>query len=196
MSVAAARCRPIETCFRRGSSPTILGAPRRAASSFLEQHVLGGHAPRGQGPFHDQQQVVGIDRLGEKIERAFLHRGDRVGNIREGGHQDDRQLRVDLLGGAQHAEAVAVGQPQIGQDDCRVVVCSAAAASAQSRASTTTWPCASSARRSIVRSESLSSTSRIGEAAGGRDRTVNAASREEPTRAVLLPEDRRSLSRR
>jgi hypothetical protein len=45
------------------------------------------------------------------------------------------------------------------------VVRSAASASRWSRASMTLWPCPSSAWRSMTRSESLSSTSRIGAAA-------------------------------
>src|SRR4051812_9773457 len=49
---------------------------------------------------------------------------------------------------------------------------SAAAASVWSRASTTVCPCASSAWRSIARSESLSSTSRIGGSTEWRDRTL------------------------
>src|SRR6185503_813861 len=49
---------------------------------------------------------------------------------------------------------------------------SAASASGWSRASTTVCPCASSAWRSIVRRESLSSTMRIGGSADGRERAV------------------------
>ena len=33
---------------------------------------------------------------------------------------DDRQLRIEFLGGAQHAEAVAIGQTQIGEHDGRI----------------------------------------------------------------------------
>ena len=61
--------------------------------------------------------MIGIDRLGEEVERAFLHRRDGVLDAAERGHHDDRQLGIELLGGAQHAETVALGQPQIGQHD-------------------------------------------------------------------------------
>src|ERR1035437_787246 len=49
---------------------------RRAASGgelLLEQDVLGGHAALDERAFHHQQQMIGVDRLGEEIERAFLH---------------------------------------------------------------------------------------------------------------------------
>jgi len=58
----------------------------------------------------EEQQMIGIDRLGEKVERAFLHRRHGVLNAAERGHHDHGQLGVDFLRGAQHAEAVAVRQ--------------------------------------------------------------------------------------
>ena len=61
--------------------------------------------------------MIGIDRLGEKIERAFLHRDDGVLNAAERRHHDDRHLGIDFLRGAQHAETVAFGEPEVGQDD-------------------------------------------------------------------------------
>ena len=64
--------------------------------------------------------------------------------------------------GAQHAEAVAVRQPQVRQHQRRLRLSAACrTASGWSRASRTAWPCRSRACRSIVRSESLSSTMRI-----------------------------------
>ena len=75
--------------------------------------------PLRERALDQQQQVIGIDRLGEEVERAFLHRRHGVLDAAEGGHDDDRQLGIELLGGAQHAEAVAFGQPQVGQHDGR-----------------------------------------------------------------------------
>ncbi len=60
--------------------------------------------------------MIGIDRLGEKIERAFLHRRDGVLDVAKRRHHDNRQLRVEVLGRAQHAEPVAFGQSKIGED--------------------------------------------------------------------------------
>ena len=59
--------------------------------------------------------MIGIDRLGEKIERPFLHRAHGVFDAAVGGHDDDGNVGVDVLDGAQHAEAVSLGQPQIGE---------------------------------------------------------------------------------
>ena len=83
------------------------GAPRRSAELLLQQDVFGQHAPLRDRPLDHQQQVIGIDGLGEKVHRAFLHRRHRVLDAAVRGHHDDRQLGIELLGRAQHAEAVA-----------------------------------------------------------------------------------------
>ena len=72
--------------------------------------------------FDEQQQVIGIDGLGQEVHRPFLHRRDRVLDAAVGGHDDDGDVGVDLLGGAEHAEAVPLGQAQIGQHDRRLLV--------------------------------------------------------------------------
>ena len=64
----------------------------------------------------DQQlQVVEVHRLGEEVERAFLHREHGVLDAAVGRHHDDRQIRIEIFGRAQHAEAIASGEPEIGQ---------------------------------------------------------------------------------
>ena len=83
---------------------------RRAAplgELLLQQEVLGQHPPLRDRALDHQQQVIGIDGLGEEVHRAFLHRRDRVLDAAVGGHHDDRQLGIELLGRAQDAEAVA-----------------------------------------------------------------------------------------
>ena len=93
---------------------------RRAAARgelLLEQDVLGRQPALRERALDHQQQMIGIDRLGEKVERAFLHRRDGVLDAAEGRHHDDGQFGIELLGGAQHAEAVAVRQPEVGQHD-------------------------------------------------------------------------------
>ena len=119
MSVAAARCSVSETCF----SPRIFSDDLRRAAALgellFEQEVLGRQPPLRQRPLDEQQQVIGIDRLGEKVERAFLHRRDGVLDVAECGHHDDRQLGVQVLRGAQHAKTIAIGQPEIGEDHGR-----------------------------------------------------------------------------
>ena len=61
--------------------------------------------------------MIGIDGLGEEVEGAVLHRLDGVLDAAVRGHHDHGQLGVELLGGAQHAHAVALGQAQIRQHE-------------------------------------------------------------------------------
>ena len=63
--------------------------------------------------------MIGIDGLGEKVHRPFLHRRDRVLDAAVRRHDDDLQLGIELLGRAQHAQAVARRKLQIGQNDRR-----------------------------------------------------------------------------
>ena len=63
--------------------------------------------------------MIRIDGLGQEVHRAFLHRGHGILDAAVGGHDDDLQLGIELLGGAQHAKAVAGGQLQIGEHDGR-----------------------------------------------------------------------------
>ena len=129
MSVAAARCSAGEHLPQRR---VLADELRRAAAHrelLLQQQVLGHQPALLERARDEQQQVIGIDRLGEEVERAFLHRGDRVLDAAVGGHHDDRQLGVELLRRAQHAEAVAFGQPQIGQHERRLLCCSMRTAS-------------------------------------------------------------------
>ena len=119
MSVAAARCSATDTCF---SFAIVADDLRRAAALrqlFLQDHVFGGQPPLRERALDHQQQMIRIDRLGQEVERAFLHRGDRVLDAAERRHDDDRQLGIELLRRAQHAEAVALGQPQVRQHDAR-----------------------------------------------------------------------------
>ena len=92
-----------------------LGRAAALGELLFEQEVLRRQPPLRQRPLDEEQQVIGIDRLGEKVERPFLHRRDGVLDVAERGHHDDRQLGVQILRGAQHAETVALGQPEIGE---------------------------------------------------------------------------------
>ena len=113
-SEVATRCSATVTCLSFASSPTIYGAPRRQL--LLEQNVLRRHPPQRQLAF-DQQQMIGIDRLGEKIERAFLHCCHGVLDAAEGRHHNHRYLGIQLLRGTQHAEAVPFRQSEVRQHD-------------------------------------------------------------------------------
>ena len=84
---------------------------------FLQQAVIIQQAALLERARDQQQQVIGIDRLGEKVERALFHRLDGVLDAAVRGHHDHRQLRVELLHRAQHPHAVALGQAEIRQHE-------------------------------------------------------------------------------
>ncbi len=86
---------------------------------FLQEDVLGVHPPLRHRARDNEEQVVGIDGLGQEVQRPFLHGHHRVLNAAVRGHDDDHYLGVEVLGRAQHAEPVALGQLQVGQDDRR-----------------------------------------------------------------------------
>ena len=70
--------------------------PAAARRGFLlEQPVFGQQPPLLERTRHQQQQMIGIDRLGEEIERALLHRLDGVLDAAVRGHDDDRQFGVE-----------------------------------------------------------------------------------------------------
>ncbi len=73
------------------------------------------------GAADDEQQVVGIDRLGEEIEGAVAHCRHGVLHAAIGRHDDDGNVGVGGLHGAQHAEAIPVRQSQISDDDGRLM---------------------------------------------------------------------------
>ena len=91
----------------------MIGAPRRAAELFFEQNVLGRHPTLRDGALDEQQKMVGINRLGQEVERPFLHRRHRVLNAAKRGHHDDRKLRIEVLGRTQDPESVSHRQPQV-----------------------------------------------------------------------------------
>ena len=93
---------------------------RRAAplgELLLEKDVLGRHAPLRERALDHEQQMIGVHRLLEEVERPLLHRVHGVGHAAERRHHDDRQLGIELLRGAQDAEAVARRKAQIGKHD-------------------------------------------------------------------------------
>ena len=86
---------------------------------LTQQEILGRQAPLRERALDHQQQVIGIDRLGEKVQRAFPHGRHGVLNAAERGHHDHRHLGIELLGGTQHTEPITVRQPEVGQHDAR-----------------------------------------------------------------------------
>src|SRR6185437_8578236 len=93
---------------------------RRAAADrqlLFHQQVFGDDAAALERPRDEQQKMIGIDGLREEVHRAFFHRGHGVLDAAVRRHDDDGNVDVGLLRRAQHAEAVAVGKPEIGEDE-------------------------------------------------------------------------------
>ena len=116
VSVAAARCRDSMDSFSAGSSPSTRGSPKRRWCSSFRQHQLGPLAPPLHRAVQEQEEVVGVDGLGQEVGGAVLHGPDRLLHRSEGGHDDDRHLGVSLPRRFQDVEAAAGGQLQVGQD--------------------------------------------------------------------------------
>jgi hypothetical protein len=97
--------------------PGILTDDLRRASPLrkllLQQEVLGGQPALHERAFDHQEQVIWIDRLGKEVHRAVLHGGDGVLDAAVRGHDDDRHVGVELFCGAEHAEAIALRQPEV-----------------------------------------------------------------------------------
>jgi hypothetical protein len=93
---------------RRGAMPR--------AQRLLEEQVLGDQPSLLDGAADHEQEVLVVDRLGQVVERALAHGGDGFLDGAIAGHEDHREGGVEFLGRAQHPEAIARGQAEIGQD--------------------------------------------------------------------------------
>ena len=116
-SVAAARWMASMVSLSAGSSPSTRGQPEAPLVLLLEQHELGDQAAPFDRAVEEEQQVVGVDRLGEEVGGPLLHGPHRLLDGAEGGHHQHRRLGVGLAGRLQHVEAAARGQPEVGEDD-------------------------------------------------------------------------------
>ena len=68
-------------------------------------------------PRDEQPQQVGIDRLGDEVFGAVLHRLDRRLDRAERRHHEHRQRRIQSDGGVQHGQPVGPRKPPVGQDE-------------------------------------------------------------------------------
>ena len=71
----------------------------------------------GQRPLDDADQLAQIKRLGEIFERTPLGRLDRGQQSVLRTHDDNAQLRADLLDARDQIEAVFVRHDHIGDDE-------------------------------------------------------------------------------
>jgi hypothetical protein len=61
--------------------------------------------------------MVRVDRFCQKVERTLLHRRHGILDAAVRGHHDDGKLGIEFLGGAKHAESVALRKAEVGQND-------------------------------------------------------------------------------
>jgi hypothetical protein len=94
-----------------------LRRPSAQCQLLLQEDVLRGKPSQRQRAFHHQQEMIGIDWFGEKVERTLFHRRDCILNAAERGHDDDRKFGVEILGGPKHAEAVSLRQTKVGEHE-------------------------------------------------------------------------------
>ena len=84
-----------------------LAEPVGVRLEILAEHaVLGDEAALGQGVAHDGEHFVVLERLGDVVEGAALHRGDRALDRRERRDHQHRQLVVYLLQLVERGHAV------------------------------------------------------------------------------------------
>jgi hypothetical protein len=63
------------------------------------------------------RSTLGVDRLGQEVRGALLHRAHGVVDGRIGGHDDDGHVGIRFLGRLQDLEPAARGQLQVGEHD-------------------------------------------------------------------------------
>ena len=95
------------------------GHATMAGQLFPQELVLGLQTPLLERPRDDEAQVVGVDGLGEKVERALADCTNRVGDAAIRREQDHRHVGIDLTRGPQHTKAVTPRQLEVGQDERR-----------------------------------------------------------------------------
>ena len=120
MSVAGGALKRREHLPERRILPDQLRRTAADRQLLLHQEVFRHQPALLERAADQQQQMIGVDRLREKVERALFHRGDGVLDAPVRGHDDHRNVGVDLLGRAEHAEAVTLGKAQIREDEGRL----------------------------------------------------------------------------
>ena len=79
---------------------------RLRLQALAQRGVLGHQLPPLHGVAHHDHHLVVLERLGDVVEGAALHRRDRRLDRREGRHHHDRQVLVDLLQLLERRDAV------------------------------------------------------------------------------------------
>ncbi len=95
-------------------------APHRKL--FPHQQVFGHEAAPLEPARDKKSQMVRIHGFREEIHGSFLHRADGVFDAAVGRHHDDRQIGIELLRRAEHAEAVTLREAEIRQNEPQLVI--------------------------------------------------------------------------
>ena len=91
---------------RRAASDDVVEVAVLLLNVLPQRPVLVDQAPALERVLDDDEHFVVLERLGDVVERAALHRGDGVLDRRERGHHDDRQLVVEFLERLERRHAV------------------------------------------------------------------------------------------
>ena len=74
-----------------------------------------------EDPLERDLEAGELEGLGDVVGGALAQGLHGAGEVGEGGHDDDGQLRVPAAGDLEHVEAAVAAQPQVGEDDVRVL---------------------------------------------------------------------------
>ncbi len=101
----------------RAAADDVVEAVCAGLQVLFEGAILGDQAPLCQGVPEDDQHLVVLERLGDVVVRASLHRGDGVLDRRERRDHQHRQVVVDLPDLVQRRDAVHARQHHV-DDGC------------------------------------------------------------------------------
>ena len=116
MSVAAARCSATDTCFSFASSPTICGAPRRCASSSRRIRFSVASRRCASARSTISSRCSGSTGFARKSRAPSFIAATASWMLPNAVITMTGSCGSKSFDGAQHAEAVALGQPEIRQD--------------------------------------------------------------------------------
>ena len=97
----------------RAAADDVAEAVRVRLKVLLERAILGDEPALLQRVAQDHQHFVVLERLGDVVERAALHRGDGVLDRGKRRDHQDRQVVVDLPDLVERRDAVHAGQHDV-----------------------------------------------------------------------------------
>jgi hypothetical protein len=95
--------------------------PERLLELLAKVSILALQGAMPERAVDGDAELLAREGLGQVVEGALLHGTDRGLDAGESGDDDDRKVRVDLMGPPQELEAFDVGHLQIGEEDVRAL---------------------------------------------------------------------------